>query len=124
LRKAGYAGDYVHPLSFAISAFGGETAARTRNSLWARLWDWIVGDGPDYRYALICPRCRKHNGMADASCMPVVKYRCVGCQSFVSATDVLSETAQVPAAERPQRADIAQNLAALDDPDSDGAEED
>jgi hypothetical protein len=113
-------GDYVHPLSFAISAFGAETTVRTRNSLWTRFWDWIVGDGPDYRYALICPSCYKHNGMVDASCLPVMKYRCVGCQSFVSATEVLGAPAQA-VEDREPRGDIRENLEALDEESLDEA---
>lgn len=29
-----------------------------------RLVDYIVGDGPSNRYALICRQCQSHNGMA------------------------------------------------------------
>jgi hypothetical protein len=91
LIKNGYSEDYIHPISISMSDFGAETMAKARNSILWRIWDWIVGDGPDYRYALICPKCHKHNGMVDESCLPRMKYRCEGCQSFVSATEVLPE---------------------------------
>lgn len=29
-----------------------------------RLVDYLVGDGPSNRYALICRQCQSHNGMA------------------------------------------------------------
>ena len=29
-----------------------------------RLMDYLVGDGPENRYALICQKCFSHNGMA------------------------------------------------------------
>lgn len=29
-----------------------------------RLVDYLVGDGPSNRYALICRQCESHNGMA------------------------------------------------------------
>jgi hypothetical protein len=29
-----------------------------------RLVDYLVGDGPNNRYALICKQCQTHNGMA------------------------------------------------------------
>lgn len=29
-----------------------------------RFVDYIVGDGPSNRYALICRQCQSHNGMA------------------------------------------------------------
>lgn len=29
-----------------------------------RLMESLVGDGPSYRYALICNKCHGHNGMA------------------------------------------------------------
>lgn len=33
-------------------------------SLGDKLVEYIVGDGPSYRYALICKYCREHNGLA------------------------------------------------------------
>lgn len=29
-----------------------------------RMMDYLVGDGPENRYALICSSCSSHNGMA------------------------------------------------------------
>jgi hypothetical protein len=29
-----------------------------------KLVEYLVGDGPSNRYALICKQCRSHNGMA------------------------------------------------------------
>jgi hypothetical protein len=91
LKKNGFGEDFIHPISISMSDFGAETTAKTRNSVLWRIWDWVVGDGPDYRYALICPSCHRHNGMVDESCLPMMKYRCEGCKCFVSATEVLPE---------------------------------
>lgn len=33
-------------------------------SIFDKLIDAVVGDGPDHRFALICRRCAAHNGMA------------------------------------------------------------
>ncbi|XP_020290081.1 protein lunapark-A isoform X2 [Pseudomyrmex gracilis] len=44
-----------------------------------RLVDYIVGDGPSNRYALICRQCDSHNGMALKEEFEYFGYRCCYC---------------------------------------------
>lgn len=48
--------------------------------------DWVVGDGPDNRFALICRYCYGHNGM----CLPeeheTINFRCCYCYNLNMAT--------------------------------------
>lgn len=42
-----------------------------------RLVEYLIGDGPNHRYALICRRCNSHNGMALKE-----EFEFIGKQSF------------------------------------------
>lgn len=44
-----------------------------------RLVDYLVGDGPSNRYALICRQCQSHNGMALKEEFEFVAFRCCYC---------------------------------------------
>jgi hypothetical protein len=44
-----------------------------------RLIDYVVGDGPNNRYALICKRCHTHNGMALPEEFLTLSYKCFNC---------------------------------------------
>lgn len=44
--------------------------------------DYLLGDGPANRYALICLECRGHNGMALAEEFPYLAFRCAFCGTF------------------------------------------
>lgn len=44
-----------------------------------RLVDYLVGDGPSNRYALICRQCESHNGMALKEEFEYFAYRCCYC---------------------------------------------
>ncbi|GFR99573.1 protein lunapark-like [Elysia marginata] len=44
-----------------------------------RLMDYLVGDGPENRYALICERCFSHNGMALKEEFEYLAFRCCYC---------------------------------------------
>lgn len=48
-------------------------------SLLDRLVDYVVGDGPYNRYALICRQCQSHNGMALKEEFESVAFRCCYC---------------------------------------------
>eukprot|EP00126_Sphaerothecum_destruens_P011932 Sdes_comp20970_c0_seq10m19036 len=66
-----------------------------------RVVDFIVGDGPSNRYALICSECHCHNGMALAEEFLYLKFRCAYC-NFLNPSKkerTLSEstTPQLPA---------------------------
>ncbi|KAL5110775.1 Endoplasmic reticulum junction formation protein lunapark [Taenia crassiceps] len=43
------------------------------------VFDALVGDGPDRRYALICQQCSGHNGMALAEEFEYIAFRCCYC---------------------------------------------
>ncbi|GFY59387.1 endoplasmic reticulum junction formation protein lunapark-A [Trichonephila inaurata madagascariensis] len=47
-----------------------------------RLVDYLVGDGPSNRYALICRQCQSHNGMALKEEFDYVAFRCCYCFQF------------------------------------------
>ncbi|GIY47015.1 endoplasmic reticulum junction formation protein lunapark-B [Caerostris darwini] len=47
-----------------------------------RLVDYLVGDGPSNRYALICRQCQSHNGMALKEEFEFVAFRCCYCFQF------------------------------------------
>ncbi|XP_054712213.1 endoplasmic reticulum junction formation protein lunapark-A-like isoform X3 [Uloborus diversus] len=44
-----------------------------------RLVDYLVGDGPSNRYALICRQCQSHNGMALKEEFEFIAFRCCYC---------------------------------------------
>lgn len=48
-------------------------------SLVDRLVDYLVGDGPSNRYALICRQCQSHNGMALKEEFEFIAFRCCYC---------------------------------------------
>ncbi|KAL0127634.1 hypothetical protein PUN28_003131 [Cardiocondyla obscurior] len=47
-----------------------------------RLVDYLVGDGPSNRYALICRQCESHNGMALKEEFEYFAFRCCYCGFF------------------------------------------
>ena len=44
-----------------------------------RVVDFMVKDGPNNRYALICRKCMAHNGLARPETVKTIKYRCPFC---------------------------------------------
>ncbi|XP_035209978.1 endoplasmic reticulum junction formation protein lunapark-A-like isoform X4 [Stegodyphus dumicola] len=44
-----------------------------------RIVDYLVGDGPSNRYALICRQCQSHNGMALKEEFEFIAFRCCYC---------------------------------------------
>merc|ERR1712113_833573 len=44
-----------------------------------RVVEYLVGDGPANRYALICKQCQSHNGMALKEEFEYIAYRCCYC---------------------------------------------
>merc|ERR1719350_1932236 len=44
-----------------------------------RVVEYVVGDGPNNRYALICRQCQSHNGMALKEEFEYIAYRCCYC---------------------------------------------
>uniref|UniRef100_A0A914DG39 Endoplasmic reticulum junction formation protein lunapark n=1 Tax=Acrobeloides nanus TaxID=290746 RepID=A0A914DG39_9BILA len=47
-----------------------------------KLVDYIIGDGPNNRYALVCANCHTHNGMALAEEFNYMAYFCYKCNFF------------------------------------------
>ncbi|XP_013407606.1 endoplasmic reticulum junction formation protein lunapark [Lingula anatina] len=47
-----------------------------------KIIEYLVGDGPSNRYALICCECRSHNGMALKEEFEYLSFRCCYCFTF------------------------------------------
>ena len=44
--------------------------------------EYLVGDGPNNRYALICSSCHSHNGMALGDEFEYITFRCAYCYTL------------------------------------------
>ncbi|XP_025832690.1 endoplasmic reticulum junction formation protein lunapark-B isoform X2 [Agrilus planipennis] len=51
-------------------------------SVFDKMVDYLVGDGPSNRYALICQHCYSHNGMALKEEAKYTSFRCCYCYAF------------------------------------------
>ncbi|KAF2895732.1 hypothetical protein ILUMI_10436 [Ignelater luminosus] len=51
-------------------------------SVFDKMVDYLVGDGPSNRYALICKNCSSHNGMALHEEFEYISFRCCYCYAF------------------------------------------
>lgn len=64
----------------------GPTLARSilprDRSVLDKMVDYLVGDGPSNRYALICQKCSSHNGMALKEEFEYLAFRCCYCNTF------------------------------------------
>ncbi|GLV36393.1 Lunapark [Carabus blaptoides fortunei] len=58
-----------------------EVLPRDRSVL-DKMVEYLVGDGPSNRYALICKNCQSHNGMALREEFEYVAFRCCYCFTF------------------------------------------
>lgn len=47
-----------------------------------KLVDYLIGDGPQNRFALICKECSAHNGMAREEDFDYTTYRCAFCNAL------------------------------------------
>lgn len=56
-------------------------------TIFERLVDWVVADGPDNRFALICRYCYGHNGMSLAEEYETINFRCCYCYNLNTATN-------------------------------------
>uniref|UniRef100_A0A6G1SAN1 Endoplasmic reticulum junction formation protein lunapark n=1 Tax=Aceria tosichella TaxID=561515 RepID=A0A6G1SAN1_9ACAR len=52
-----------------------------------RLVDWVVADGPENRFALICRYCYGHNGMSLAEEYETINFRCCYCYNLNTTTN-------------------------------------
>ena len=85
----------IPPLQYSLSAedFGVTRNIKQNRMMITKLIQMIVGDGPDYLYALICPNCYHHNGFIDKDSRDTIKYTCKYCNHYVSATEVITKPA-------------------------------
>lgn len=56
-------------------------------SIFERVVDWVVADGPENRFALICRYCYGHNGMSLAEEYETINFRCCYCYNLNTATN-------------------------------------
>ena len=64
--------------------------------------EFLVGDGPTNRYALICRQCESHNGMALREEFEYIAFRCCYCYYWNPARKQRPVAPRLtPAAERP-----------------------
>ncbi|XP_046682126.1 endoplasmic reticulum junction formation protein lunapark-B isoform X2 [Homalodisca vitripennis] len=55
---------------------------KKNRTLSEKLVDYLIGDGPENRYALICKFCNGHNGMALKEEFQFISYSCCYCLEF------------------------------------------
>lgn len=65
-----------------------------------KLVDWVVADGPDNRFALICRHCYGHNGMSLAEEFETINFRCCYCYNLNSASTRPKPTPDQPRVDR------------------------
>ncbi|XP_028837686.1 endoplasmic reticulum junction formation protein lunapark-B isoform X2 [Denticeps clupeoides] len=68
---------------------------RERSSV-DRVIEYLVGDGPQNRYALICQQCFSHNGMALKEEFEFVAYRCAYCYFLNPARKTRPQAPRLP----------------------------
>lgn len=86
LKDSGQSTAAFDTFSVSASDFGVEESFGGKNHLYSRIWNAIMDDGPDKRYAVICPICKNHNGIIDQSEIASLKYKCPHCKNKVTAT--------------------------------------
>ncbi|XP_051753168.1 endoplasmic reticulum junction formation protein lunapark-B isoform X2 [Ctenopharyngodon idella] len=94
-----------------------------------RVIEYLVGDGPQNRYALICQQCFSHNGMALKEEFEYVAFRCAYCYFMNPARKTRPQAPRLPefSFERRLRSESpeTQSSAATETPeDSDAPEDD
>ncbi|XP_036396252.1 endoplasmic reticulum junction formation protein lunapark-B-like isoform X2 [Megalops cyprinoides] len=74
-----------------------------------RVIEYLVGDGPQNRYALICQQCCSHNGMALKEEFEYVAFRCAYCYFLNPARKTRPQAPRLPefSFERRERSDSA-----------------
>lgn len=56
-------------------------------SFFEKVVDWVVADGPNNRFALVCRYCYGHNGMSLAEEYETINFRCCYCYNLNTATN-------------------------------------
>ncbi|RZC37065.1 lunapark, partial [Asbolus verrucosus] len=90
-----------------------------------KMVDYLVGDGPSNRFALICKNCSSHNGMALKEEFDYLSFRCCYCLAFNPARKKrpAAPKLNVPLAIKSKRSDISdsdRNSPSDTDSDSEG----
>ncbi|KAL7826047.1 hypothetical protein SRHO_G00337850 [Serrasalmus rhombeus] len=93
-----------------------------------RVIEYLVGDGPQNRYALICQQCFSHNGMALREEFEYLSFRCGYCYFMNPARKMRPQAPRLPefSFERRLRSESPdpQSSAATDTPEDSDAHED
>lgn len=63
--------------------------------------DWVVADGPDNRFALICRFCYGHNGMSLAEEFETINFRCCYCYNLNTAIGKKPQSASSSEKDKP-----------------------
>lgn len=77
-------------------------------SFFEKMVDWVVADGPDNRFALICRYCYGHNGMSLAEEYETINFRCCYCYNLNTATNKRQVHDQLQS-NREKSAEVAEN---------------
>lgn len=55
---------------------------QSKQSLVEKMVDYLIGDGPSNRFAMICKECLRHNGMAQQEDYEYTAFRCAYCNTL------------------------------------------
>ena len=86
-------------------------------SIVEKVVDYMVGDGPNNRYALICIHCYSHNGMALKEEFEYIAFRCCYCKGFNPARKMRPQPPRLDSFER--RRSSSSLMPLIDEPESD-----
>ncbi|CAG2172234.1 unnamed protein product, partial [Oppiella nova] len=84
-----------------------------------KLVDYVVGDGPNNRYALICIHCYSHNGMALKEEFEYIAYICCYCKRFNPARKTRPAPPPLETSDHNKRSSISSLAPVIDEPESD-----
>lgn len=77
-----------------------------------KMVDWVVADGPENRFALICRFCYGHNGMSLAEEYETINFRCCYCYNLNTAAN---KSRQVHDQLQPEREKTGSNVSTAKD---------
>ncbi|XP_015231799.1 PREDICTED: protein lunapark isoform X1 [Cyprinodon variegatus] len=73
-----------------------------------RIIEYLVGDGPQNRYALVCQQCSSHNGMALKEEFEYIAFRCAYCYFFNPARKTRPQAPRLPEITAEPRVPVAE----------------
>ena len=65
--------------AMCVTCFYFDNVSSLPRPLPPQMVEYLVGDGPNNRYALICSQCHSHNGMALRDEFEYTTFRCAYC---------------------------------------------